>query len=101
MATPTIRATETAREEMTEEMGTETGRKVGDLEEVAVVEVARIVAEMNKSYRKIKKLPKISSINNSCNFKPKTEVTLRYLSKLNKKNWIISSRNSWPNKKRR
>jgi len=101
MATPTIRATETAREEMTEEMGTETGRKVGDLEEVAVVEVARIVVEMNKSYRKIKKLPKISSINNSCNFKPRTEVTLRYLSKLNKKNWIISSRNSWPNKKRR
>ena len=94
-------ATETAREEMTEEMGTETGRKVGDLGEVAVVKVARIMAEMNKSYQKIKKLPKISSINNSCNFKPRMEVTLRYLSKLNKKNWIISSRNSWPNKKRR
>ena len=93
-------ATPTTEEETTDLTATEIGMRMGE-ETGAIEEVAKMVAEMNKSYRKIKMLLKISSINNSCNFKPRTEVTLRYLSKHSKKNWIISSRNSWPNKKRR
>ena len=93
-------ATPTTEEETTDLTATEIGMRMGE-ETGAIEEVAKMVAEMNKSYRKIKMLLKISSINNSCNFKPRTEVTLRYLNKHSKKNWIISSKNSWRNKKKR
>ena len=73
--------------------------EMGGTEEEAVEEVK--TAEMKIGYRRTKKLRKISSTNSSCSFKPRTEVTLRYLNKLSKKNWIISSKNSWPNKKKR
>ena len=68
--------------------------EIGKMEEGEVVEAKTVEI----GYRRTKMKLKNSSTISSCNFKPRTEVTLRYLNKLKNKNWIISSKNSWPNK---
>ena len=76
--------------------------ETGEMKETVntAVEGAR-EAVIAKGYRETKKPLKTSSTSNSCSFKLRMEVTLRYLNKLSKKNWTINSKNSWPSKKKR
>ena len=54
-------------------------------ETVSTVVVEVEVGEMRTGYLKIKKLLKTSSTNNSCSFKLRMEVTLRYLNRPSKR----------------
>ena len=76
--------------------------ETGEMEETVntAVEGAK-EAVIAKGYRETRKPLKTSSTSNLCSFKLRMEVTLRYLNKLSKKNWTISSKNSWPSKKKR
>ena len=66
---------------------TETG-EMGETVNTAV-EGAR-EAVIAKGYQRTRKPQRTSSTSNSCSFKPRMEVTLRYLNRLSKKNWTIS-----------
>ena len=77
---------------------TETG-EMGETVNTAVA--GAIEAVIAKGYRGTRKPLRTSSTSNSCSFRLRMEVTLRYLNRLSKKNWTNSSKNSWPSKKKR